>query len=90
MFPEGTYFRDRMGPGRIGLIRMIMSHSDVPFIPTGIRYKASGFYTEVKIEFGNPINMGSSANPPLVVERIMKEIARLSGFQFDEGMVLSI
>ena len=69
---------------------MIMSHSDVPFIPTGIRYVASGRYTEVKIEYGTPICMGSSANPHLVVDQIMEEIARLSGFRFHENIAMSM
>ncbi len=90
VFPEGTYYRNRMGPGRRGLIRMIMSHSDVPFIPTGIRYEASGFYTKVKIAFGSPICMDSADNPHLVVDRIMEEIARLSGFRFHEDIAQSI
>ena len=90
VFPEGTYYRNRMGPGHVGLIRMIMSRSNVPFIPTGIRYQASGGYTEVRIEFGRPIYRDSSANAYLVVDRIMEEIARLSGFCFNEGMALGI
>ena len=79
VFPEGTYYRNRMGPGHVGLIRMIMSRSKVPFIPTGVRYEARGRYTEVQIKFGRPIYEDSSANADLFVDRIMKEIARLSG-----------
>ena len=80
VFPEGTYYRNRMGPGHVGLIRMIMSRSKVPFIPTGVRYEARGCYTEVQIKFGRPIYKDSSANADLFVDQIMKEIARLSGY----------
>ena len=80
VFPEGTYYGNRMGPGHVGLIRMIMSCSKVPFIPTGVRYEASGRYTEVQIKFGRPIYKDSSANADLFVDQIMKEIARLSGY----------
>ena len=80
VFPEGTYYRNRMGPGHVGLIRMIVSRSKVPFIPTGVRYEARGRYTEVQIKFGRPIYRDSSANTDLFVEQIMKEIARLSGY----------
>lgn len=80
VFPEGTYYRNRMGPGHVGLIRMIMSRSKVPFIPTGVRYEARGCYTEVQIKFGRPIYEDSSANADLFVDQIMKEIARLSGY----------
>lgn len=90
VFPEGTYYKNRMGPGHVGLIRMIMSHSKVPFIPTGIRYEARECRTEVKIKFGRPIYKDSSANADLFVEQIMKEIAQLSGFRFNGRMTLSI
>jgi 1-acyl-sn-glycerol-3-phosphate acyltransferase len=79
VFPEGTYYRNRMGPGHVGLIRMILSRSNVPFIPTGVRYEASRRYTEVQIEFGRPIYKDLSANADLFVDRIMEEISRLSG-----------
>lgn len=68
-----------MGPGHVGLIRMILSRSNVPFIPTGVRYEASRRYTEVQIEFGRPIYKDLSANADLFVDRIMEEISRLSG-----------
>ena len=80
VFPEGTYYRNRMGPGHVGLIRMIMSRSKVPLIPTGVRYEARGRHTEVQIKFGRPIYRDSLANTDLFVEQIMKEIARLSGY----------
>ena len=79
-FPEGTYYRNRMGPGHVGLIRMIISRSKVPFIPTGIRYEVRERRTEVQIKFGRPIYKDSSANVDLFVEQIMKEITRLSGY----------
>ena len=80
VFPEGTYYRNRMGPGHVGLIRMIMSHSNIPFIPSGIRYEARGRRTEVQIKFGRPIYKDLSANADLFVDQIMKEITRLSGY----------
>lgn len=86
IFPEGTYYRNRMGPGYVGLIRMIMSRSKVPFIPTGIRYEVRGCHTEVQIKFGRPIYKESPANVELFVEQIMKEIARLSGYEQKEKM----
>ena len=80
VFPEGTYYRNRMGPGHVGLIRMIMSRSQVPFVPTGVRYEVRGRYTEVQIKFGRPIYENSSVKADLFVDQIMKEIARLSGY----------
>jgi 1-acyl-sn-glycerol-3-phosphate acyltransferase len=80
VFPEGTYYKNRVGPGHVGLIRMIMSHSKAPFIPTGVRYEARGCHTEVQIKYGRPIYSDSSAHPDLFLGQIMKEIARLSGY----------
>jgi 1-acyl-sn-glycerol-3-phosphate acyltransferase len=80
VFPEGTYYRNRMGPGHVGLIRMIRSRFKVPFIPTGVRYKAKGCYTEVQIKFGRVIYEDSSVKADLLLDKIMKEIARLSGY----------
>ena len=80
VFPEGTYYRNRVGPGHVGLIRMIMSRSKAPFIPTGIRYVTRRLYTEVQINFGRPICNDSSDNADLFVDRIMEEITRLSGY----------
>ena len=90
VFPEGTYYRNRMGPGHVGLIRMIMSRSNVPFIPTGICYERSGRYTEVLIEFGRPIYRDSSDNTDLIFDQIMEEIARLSGFRINKRLASNI
>jgi 1-acyl-sn-glycerol-3-phosphate acyltransferase len=84
VFPEGTYYRNRMGPGHAGLIRMIMSRSKVPFIPTGVRYEARKRHTEVQIKFGRPIYRDPSVNADLLIDQIMSEIARLSGYELGE------
>ncbi len=55
VFPEGTYYKGRMGPGKKGLIRLVMGRVDVPFIPVGIRYEKRGLRTEVVIKYGIPI-----------------------------------
>lgn len=80
IFPEGTYYRNRMGPGRVGLIRWILSRYTAPFIPVGINYSAKGARTLVQINFGNPIYGGSSNKAESFLNQSMKEIARLSGF----------
>ena len=80
VFPEGTYYRNRMGPGQVGLIRMILSRSSVPFIPVGINYAAKSARTLVEINFGRPIYEGSSDRVESFLDQMMKEIARLSGF----------
>ena len=80
IFPEGTYYRSRMGPGHVGLIRMILSRSRVPFIPVGINYAAKSARTRVEINFGRPIYESSLDRVESFLDQMMKEIARLSGF----------
>ncbi len=80
IFPEGTYYRSRMGPGHVGLIRMIQSRSSVPFIPVGISYSAKRARTLVEINFGKPSYEASVNRAGSFLDQMMKEIARLSGF----------
>jgi 1-acyl-sn-glycerol-3-phosphate acyltransferase len=79
VFPEGTYYRNTMGPGRPGMIRLILSRLDLPFIPTGISYSRRRYRTEVRIKFGNPLYADSKASVNEFMNRMMTEIARLSG-----------
>ena len=80
IFPEGTYYRNRMGPGHVGLIRMIQSRCTAPFIPVGINYAAKRARTLVEINFGRPIYEGVSNRVQPLLDLVMKEKARLSGF----------
>ncbi len=59
VFPEGTYYRNRMGPGRPGLVRLILSRLSLPFVPVGIRYAGQEGRERVSIRFGRP-----PARPP--------------------------
>ncbi len=80
IFPEGTYYRSSMGPGHAGLIRMLQSRCNVPFIPVGINYVAEHARTLVEISFGRTICAGVSTSVQPLLDLVMKEIARLSGF----------
>jgi 1-acyl-sn-glycerol-3-phosphate acyltransferase len=80
IFPEGTYYRRRMGPGHVGLIRMIQSRCTAPFIPVGINYSARRACTLVEINFGRPIYEGVCNGVQPFLDLVMEEIARLSGF----------
>ncbi len=47
LFPEGTYFKDFVGPGKTRLIQMVLtfqSGARIPilFLPVGIRYEGKG------------------------------------------------
>ena len=78
VFPEGTYYPARMGPPRTGLVRMVLSKTSPPFVPVGIRYR-KGFRTGVEIRFGRPVQPESSREARPFLERMMTEIAGLSG-----------
>ena len=79
IFPEGTYYRESMGPGHRGLIRMILSRLETVLIPVGIRYARGRSRTRVRIRIGRPVYGGPSSNICKVVDHIMEEIAALSG-----------
>lgn len=82
IFPEGTYYPKTMGPGRSGLIRMICSRMEIPCVPVGIRYFSDRFPKSVRIVFGEPTYWSPGVDGPRSYERIMREIARLSGLDF--------
>jgi 1-acyl-sn-glycerol-3-phosphate acyltransferase len=79
VFPEGTYSKNAMGAGHVGLIRLIRSRIDVPFIPTGIRYSGRGLRKPVEIKFGEARHWESSTEPEEFLAAAMKEIRVLSG-----------
>jgi 1-acyl-sn-glycerol-3-phosphate acyltransferase len=79
VFPEGTYYRNCMGPGYSGLIRLIHSQIEVPFIPVGIRYSRAGMRRRVDIRFGKAVPWESSTKPEAFLALAMQEIRALSG-----------
>jgi 1-acyl-sn-glycerol-3-phosphate acyltransferase len=81
IFPEGTYYKNRMGPGRPGLVKMVFSRVAFPFIPVGIRYMRKGRRNLVRIHFGRPIYKDSAENAEGLLQRIMQDIARLSSLR---------
>lgn len=78
IFPEGTYHRGSMGPGKLGLVRMVISKTSPPFVPVGIRY-SGGIRKRVEIRIGHPVMAGPGKEAGLFLDRMMKEIGRLSG-----------
>ena len=79
IFPEGTYFRNRMGSGHVGLLRLIYSRIRVPLIPVGIRYSREGMRRSVDIQFGKALHWESSTEPGEFLSMAMAQIATLSG-----------
>ncbi|MFC1857965.1 lysophospholipid acyltransferase family protein [Thermodesulfobacteriota bacterium] len=80
VFPEGTYYRDKMGAGNVGIVRFILKRFSVPFIPVGINYTRKSLFTAVRINFGKPLHEDPGTNPNEFLNRLMQEIAKLSGF----------
>ncbi|MBN1849621.1 MAG: 1-acyl-sn-glycerol-3-phosphate acyltransferase [Deltaproteobacteria bacterium] len=79
IFPEGTYYENRMGPGHAGLIRMILSRTEPPFLPMGIRYSRFRGRTHVRIKIGIPLYRHPDTEIKDFLDKIMLEIAKLSG-----------
>ena len=79
VFPEGTYYRNCIGSGHVGLIRLIHGQIEVPFIPVGIRYSGTGVRKRVEIKFGKTVSWESSTEPEEFLALAMKEIKVLSG-----------
>ena len=79
IFPEGTYYRDKMGPGQIGVIKFVLSRMALPVIPVGIAYTTGARRTGVRINFGKPYRAGPDLAADAVVDLMIGEIAKLSG-----------
>jgi 1-acyl-sn-glycerol-3-phosphate acyltransferase len=81
VFPEGTYFKGKMGPGQIGMVKFILSRMALPFIPVGINYAKDGVRTRVRVRYGRPILSDPKSSPEQFLEQMMSEIAELSGLK---------
>ena len=79
VFPEGTYYKNGMGPGRVGLIRLIASKSTIPFVPMGICYSRNAGRKHVRIRIGKPLYRDPNLEINAFLSIIMKEITTLSG-----------
>jgi len=79
VFPEGTYYRNGMGPGHAGLIRLIRSRIETRFIPVGIHYSRKGMRRRVDIRFGKALIWEPSKEAEKFLSLAMEQIATLSG-----------
>jgi len=78
VFPEGTYFPGRLGPGQEGAVRWLMG-CNVPFIPVGIDYRQNGWRCQVRIRYGQGHHPLPGESSGRFVARLMHAIGRLSG-----------
>ena len=79
VFPEGTYYPHRIGPGHVGMIRFIISRFQMPVVPVGIHYQKSGARTTVRIHFGEAQYAYPTPVTRAWVQSVMHRIALLSG-----------
>jgi 1-acyl-sn-glycerol-3-phosphate acyltransferase len=86
VFPEGTYYRNKMGPGHVGLIRLILSRVTPPFIPVGVSYSRKGFRTLVQTKYGKPFYAEPGTSPSELLDYMMKQIAELSGLPQEKSL----
>jgi hypothetical protein len=70
-----------VGSGHVGLIRLIHSQIEVPFVPVGIRYSGKGVRKGVEIRFGKTVPWESSTEPEEFLALAMEEIRVLSGLR---------
>jgi 1-acyl-sn-glycerol-3-phosphate acyltransferase len=82
IFPEGTYYKNRIGPGHSGIIRAIQARAEVAFVPVGMHYYGGGMQKRVKIRFGHALLAEAPRGVDGLLARAMREIADLSDLPF--------
>jgi 1-acyl-sn-glycerol-3-phosphate acyltransferase len=86
LFPEGTYFKGRVGPGKHRLIQLLLKLQgqdglhNLPFVPVGVAYETRKWGYTVHVKVGSPVLAPSPRQAPALTEALMTRIARLSGF----------
>ena len=94
LFPEGTYYPHTMGRGKHRFIQRLLSYqgkmkqadeNSIPFIPMGIQYLEKPFRSVVNVRIGKPLYAIGETEASEFTERIMAEIAILSGLHPKEG-----
>jgi 1-acyl-sn-glycerol-3-phosphate acyltransferase len=86
LFPEGTYFVGRVGPGKYRLIQLLLKLQGqdglgfLPFVPVGVAYEPRAWGYTVHVRLGAPLVVPGPRQAPALTEALMARIARLSGF----------
>ncbi len=85
VFPEGTYVKGGVGPGKHRLLQMLLKLKSVnglnslPFVPMGISYQPREAGYDVKVNLGPPMIVPKAREALNLTQALMDEIARLSG-----------
>jgi 1-acyl-sn-glycerol-3-phosphate acyltransferase len=86
LFPEGTYFVNKVGPGKHRLIQLLLKLQGqeglgfLPFVPVGVTYNPKAWGYNVQVQLGPPLVAAGPRQAPALTESLMARIARLSGF----------
>jgi 1-acyl-sn-glycerol-3-phosphate acyltransferase len=85
LFPEGTYVRGRVGPGKHRLIQLLLKLQGqnglgpLPFFPVGLTYHPRGWGYDVAVNIGPPLSSPDPRQAPALTDALMGRIARLCG-----------
>ncbi len=83
LFPEGTYVRGKVGPGKHRLIQMLLKLQGrnglvrLPFVPVGITYRRRSLGYEVEMNLGPALTAPGPRQSQALTEALMEQIARL-------------
>jgi len=86
LFPEGTYVRGEVGPGKHRLIQMLLKLQQrnglglLPFVPVGVAYRPAPWGYRVEVNLGPALHAARPRQAPELTSRLMDQIARLSGY----------
>jgi len=84
LFPEGTYVRGRVGPGKHRLIEMLLKLQGqnglgpLPFVPVGLAYQPEAPGWAVTVRVGPPLSAPRASEAIDFTQALMEDIARLS------------
>jgi 1-acyl-sn-glycerol-3-phosphate acyltransferase len=88
LYPEGTYYPRGMGRGKHRFIGRFLDFQEkngrragkpIPFIPMGIQFGEGWLRSPVKVKIGRPLFAREGEETLLFTDRIMEQIAGLSG-----------
>ncbi len=85
LFPEGTYFQGRVGPGKHRLLQLLLKLQGqdglglLPFVPVGVSYQPRAGGCDVEVSLGPPWRVRDPKQAPVLTAALMAQIARLSG-----------
>ena len=83
LFPEGTYFPGRMGPGKHRLIQLLLKLqgrnglTPLPFFPVGLAYHPRDRGYDVAVNIGPPLSSPAPRQAVALTAALMDRIARL-------------